>query len=161
MCEMSRLIRNLQLIDAHDCKYFAANKRRRFLEAARLAPRHRDQTFALTVARVSKALAIRSVDVDLEATSIRIRTLKRCAERFHALRSTQAKASPPRLRHRDHHRWCATVDDRGRPGPRQPADHRGLYHHRKPRGTRFSAPDVGARTEFGPLRCLKTPGEGP
>ena len=47
-----------------------------------VAPR---QTFALTLVhtatRVSEALAIRPFDVDLEAVSIRIRTLKRRAER--------------------------------------------------------------------------------
>ena len=49
-----------------------------------MAPR---QTFALTLVhtatRVSEALAIRPFDVDLEAVSIRIRTLKRRAERWH------------------------------------------------------------------------------
>ena len=88
--------------------------RRRFLESAVRAPRPADQTFALTLThtgpRVSEALAVRPIDVDLEAASIRIQTLKRHAERWrevpvppeellrvlefvHALRSTPAKAA--------------------------------------------------------------------
>ena len=45
-----------------------------------------DQTFALTLAhtgaRVSEALAVRPMDIDLEAASIPIRTLKRHAEHW-------------------------------------------------------------------------------
>ena len=72
-----------------------------------------DQTFALTLAHtgaeVSEALVICPRDVDLEAASIRIRTLKRRAERWrevpvppellralelvHALRSAPASPS--------------------------------------------------------------------
>ena len=72
-----------------------------------------DQTFPLTLphtsVRVSEALAYRSMDVDLKAASIGIRTLKRRAERWrevpvppellralkcvHALRSASAKAA--------------------------------------------------------------------
>ena len=73
-------------MDARGCKYLAAEERRRFLAAVRLAPRPEDQTFALTLAhigtRVCEALAIRPFDVDLEATLIRVQTLKRHAERW-------------------------------------------------------------------------------
>ena len=82
---MSRPVRDLQLVDARGCKYVAADERQRFLEAAARAPRPADQTFALTLthtgARVSEAVAICPRDVDLEAASIRTRTLKRRAER--------------------------------------------------------------------------------
>ena len=111
LSEISRLVRDLQLVDACGRKYLAADERRRFLEAARV-PRPADQTFALTLAhtgaRVSEALAIRLRDVDLEAATNRIRTLKRRAERWrevpvppellralelvHALRSSPANA---------------------------------------------------------------------
>ena len=73
---MSRLIRDLQLVDARGRKYLTADERQRFLEAARLAPRPTDQTFAITLAhtgaRVSEALAVRPMDIDLEVASIRI-----------------------------------------------------------------------------------------
>ena len=78
---MSRLVRDLQLVDARGRKYLAADERRCFLEAAAQAPQPVDQTFVHTGARVSEALAICPRDVDLKATSIRIRTLKRRAER--------------------------------------------------------------------------------
>ena len=47
---MSRLIRGVQLVDARGRKYLTADKRQRFPETARLAPRPADQTFALTLA---------------------------------------------------------------------------------------------------------------
>ena len=91
---MSRLVRDLQLVDERGRKYLAADERRRFLKAG---------------ARVSEALAICPRDVDLEAASIRIRTPKRRAERWrevpvppellrtlelvHALRSAPVKAA--------------------------------------------------------------------
>ena len=84
--EMSRLVRDLQLVDARYRKFLAADERRSFLEAAAQAVRPADQTFALTLAhtdaRVSEALAICPRDVDLEAASIWIQTLKRRAERW-------------------------------------------------------------------------------
>ena len=83
---MSRLIRDPQLVNARGRKYLATDERRRFLEDAARAPQPADQTFALTLAhigaRVSEALAICPRDVDLEAASIRIRTLKRSAEHW-------------------------------------------------------------------------------
>ena len=104
---MSRLVRDLQLVDARGRKYLTAGERRRFLDVAARAPKPADQTFALvlahTGAQVSEALAVRPLDIDLEATSIRIRTLKRRTERWReapipaslalALRSTPAKAA--------------------------------------------------------------------
>ena len=213
--EMSRLIRDLQLVDARGRKYLTADERQRFLEAARLAPRPADQTFAHILAhtgtRVSEALAVRPMDIDHEAASIRIRTLKRRAEHWrevpvppellrtvefvHALRSTPAKAADKPLRpwsratahrkiartmadagvegpqarpkglrhgfwHRGRRRRGAASDDRGRPGPRQPADHRDLHHRRGSRGAGFSGADVGKRGEFGRIRRLKASREG-
>ena len=176
-----------------------------------VAPR---QTFALTLVhtatRVSKALAIRPFDVDLEAVSIRTRSLKRRDEHWrevpvppellralklvHPLRSTPTTSRrqaplvsvdrPPESR-QDHGRcrrrgspsvpegttaWflhCgrrhrrADDDDRGRPGPRQPADHRDLHHRRGSRGAGFSGSDVGSEGGFGRIRRLKASGEGP
>ena len=55
----------------------------------------------------------------------------------------------------------ADDDDRGRPGPRQPADHRDLHHRRGSRGAGFSGSDVGSEGGFGRIRRLKASGEGP
>ena len=110
---MARLIRDMQLVDARGRKYLTAEERGRFLAVAARAAHPADQTFALvlahTGARVSEALAVRPLDVDLDASAIRIRTLKRRAERWreapipasvtraleltHALRSTPARAA--------------------------------------------------------------------
>ena len=64
----------------------AASRARCFLKATARALRPADQTFALTLAhtgtRLFEAMAICSKDVDLEAVSIRIQTLKRRAERW-------------------------------------------------------------------------------
>ena len=46
---MSRLVRDLQFVDAGGRKYLAADERWRFLEATVRAPRLADQTFAFTV----------------------------------------------------------------------------------------------------------------
>ena len=79
----------------------------------RRASLSRSPTLALTLAhtgaRVSEALTNLPGDIDREATAIRVRNLKRCAERwhevpvppellralelFHAVRSTPAKAA--------------------------------------------------------------------
>ena len=63
--------------------------------------------------------------------------------------------------HRGRRRWRAAFDDRGRPGPRQPADHRDLHRRRESRGERFSGSDVGSEGGFGRIRCLRASGEGP
>ena len=216
LSEMSRLIRDLQLVDTRGRKYLTADECQRFLEAARLASRPADQTFALTLAhtgaRISEALAVRPMDIDLEAASIRIRTLKRRAKHWrevpvppellralelvHALRSTPAKAADkplwPWSRATAHRKIARTMADagvegpqacpkglrhgfgiaavaagvplstmRGRPGPRQPADHRDLHHRRGARGEGFSGSDVGSEGGFGRIRRLKASGEGP
>ena len=107
-----------------------------------------DQTFALTPAhtgaRVSEALAICPKDVDLEAASIRIRTLKRRAERWrevpvppellralvHALRSAPAKAAArplwPWSRATAHRKIAGIMTDAGIEGPQ--ACPKGLRH---------------------------------
>ena len=115
-----------------------------------LAPRPADQTFALILAhtgtRVSEALAGRPMDIDLEAASIRIRTLKRRAEHWrevpvspellralelvHALRSTPAKATgkplSPWSRATAHRKIVRTMADAGVEGPQ--ACPKGLRH---------------------------------
>ena len=120
------------------------------LEAARLAPRPADQTFALTLAhtgaRVSEALAVRPMDIDLKAASIRVRTLKRRAEHWrevpvppellhalelvHALRSTPAKATGkplwPWSRVTAHRKIASTMAAAGVEGPQ--ACPKGLRH---------------------------------
>ena len=135
------MVRDLQLVDARGRKYLAADERWRFLEAARLAPRPQDQTSALTLAhtgaRVSETLAIRPIDVDLEAASIRIWTLKRRAERWrevpvpsgllrvlelvHALHSAPAKAAGKPLwswsRATAHRKIARIMADAGIAGP--------------------------------------------
>ena len=150
LCEISRLVRDLQLVDARGRKYLAADERRRFLEAAARAPRPADQTFALTLAhtgaRVSEALAVCPRDVYLEAASIRIRTLKRRAERWrevpvpanlaraleltHALRSTPAKAAGkplwPWSRATAHRKTAKIMADASIEGPQ--ACPKGLRH---------------------------------
>ena len=175
------------------------------LEAARLAPRPADQTFALTLAhtgaRVSEALAVQPMDIDLKAASIRVRTLKRRAEHWRegprpsraaprprarprALRSTPAKAAGkplwPWSRVTAHRKIARTMADvgiegppsvpegpaawfrhRGRPGPRQPADHRDLHRHRGSRGEGFSGSDVGSEGGVGRIQHLKASGEDP
>ena len=147
---MSRLIRDLQLVDTRGRKYLAADERWRFLEAAARAPKPADQTFALTLAhtgaRVSEALAVCPRDVDLEASSIRIRTLKRRAECWrevpvppdllralefvHALRSAPAKAAGKLLwawlRSTAHRNIARTMADAGVEGPQ--ACPKGLRH---------------------------------
>ena len=120
------------------------------LSAANAASRPADQTFALTLAhtgaRVSEALAVRPMDIDLEAASIRIRTLKRRAEHWrevpvppevlralefvHALRSTPAKAADkplwPWSRATAHRKITKTMADAGVEGPQ--ACPKGLRH---------------------------------
>ena len=147
---MSRLIRDLQLVNARGRKYLTADKRQRFLEAARLTPRPADQTLTLTVAhtgaRVSEAPAVRPMDIDLKAASIQIRTLKRRAEHWrevpvppellralefvHALRSTPANATGDPLwpwpRATANRKIVRTMADAGVEGPQ--AYPKGLRH---------------------------------
>ena len=76
----------IQLADGRGRKYLTAEERERFLAAAARAKRPERQTFALTLAhsgaRLSEVLALRPRDVDLDAATIRIRTLKRRAEHW-------------------------------------------------------------------------------
>ena len=76
----------LQLIDEHGRKYLTADERRRFIAAAAHVKKPADQTFVLTIAhtgaRVSEVLALRALDVDLDAGAVRIRTLKRRVEHW-------------------------------------------------------------------------------
>ena len=77
------------LLDAHGRKSLTASKRTRFLAAVRTDPRPTVQTFAATLAhtgcRISEALALRALDVDLEASGLRIRTLRRRREHWRAV----------------------------------------------------------------------------
>ena len=76
----------LQLADERGRKYLTADERRRFIVAAAQVARPADQTFVLTIAhtgaRASEVLALRALDVDLEACAVRIRTLKRRMEHW-------------------------------------------------------------------------------
>ncbi len=60
--------------------------RGRFIRAAAHVRKPVDQTFVLTIAhtdaRVSEVLALRALDVDLDAGAVRIRTLKRRVEHW-------------------------------------------------------------------------------
>lgn len=77
---------NLRLVDDRGRKYLTADERRRFIAAAAHGKRPADQTFVLTIAhngaRVSEVLALRALDVDLDAGAVRIRTFKRRAEHW-------------------------------------------------------------------------------
>ena len=77
------------LVDHRGRKYLAQPERERFLAAVRAHPRPQVQTLcrtlALTGCRVSELLAIRACDVDLEATELRIATLKRRREHWRAV----------------------------------------------------------------------------
>ena len=69
------------LLEARGRKYLTVSEREHFLEALASHPRPDIQTFAATLAhtgaRVSEALALRALDIDLEADLIRFTTLKR------------------------------------------------------------------------------------
>ena len=75
---------NLRLIDGHGRKYLTVDERARFIAAAAHVKKPADQTFALTIAhtgaRESEVLALRALDVDLDAGAVRVRTLKRRVE---------------------------------------------------------------------------------
>ena len=76
----------LELVDSRGRKYLTADERRRFIAAAADVKKPSDQTFVLTIAhtgaRVSEVLALRALDVDLDAGAVRIRTLKRRVEHW-------------------------------------------------------------------------------
>lgn len=76
----------LDLVDARGRKYLTADERQRFIAAAAHVKKPADQTFVLTIAhtgaRVSEVLALRAMDVDLDAGAVRIRTLKRRVEHW-------------------------------------------------------------------------------
>ena len=76
-------------VDARGRKYLTAGERERFLAVVRSHPKPAVQTLARTLAmtgcRVSEALGIRACDVDLEASELRIATLKRRTEHWRAV----------------------------------------------------------------------------
>ena len=76
----------LRLVDDRGRKYLTAEERARFIAAAAHVRKPVDQTFVLTIAhtgsRVSEVLALRALDVDLDASTVRIRTLKRRVEHW-------------------------------------------------------------------------------
>ena len=78
-----------ELVDHRGRKYLTADERERFLAAVRAHPRPQVQTLARTLAltgcRVSEALALRASDVDLEASELRFRTLKRRRDAWRAV----------------------------------------------------------------------------
>ena len=131
--EMSRLVRDLQLVDARGRKYLAADERRRFLEPAARAPRpHRRPGFRSPghLPRGRRPRGWREVPVPPE--------LLRALELVHALRSAPVKAAGRPLLAL----VAATL------GHAQPADHRGLHHSFGPRGAGVSGQDVGRGEEF-------------
>lgn len=140
----------IQLVDGRGRKYLTAAERECFLAAAAREPKPERQTFALTLAhsgaRLSEVLALRPTDIDLDATAIRIRTLKRRAEHWrevplpaetlralelvHGLRSTPARRAGdplwPWSRATGHRRIAAVMDRAGIAGPQ--ACPKGLRH---------------------------------
>ena len=75
-----------QLVNERGRKYLTVDERQRFIRAAAHVRKPVDQTFVLTIAhtgaRVSEVLALRALDVDLDAGAVRIRTLKRRVEHW-------------------------------------------------------------------------------
>ena len=140
----------IELVDAKGRKYLTAEERERFFRAAVRTPKPEHQTFALTVAhsgaRLSEVLALRPADIDLDASAIRIRTLKRRAEHWrevplpaetlralelvHGLRSVRpARAGEPLWpwsRATGHRRIVAVMEAAGISGPQ--ACPKGLRH---------------------------------
>ena len=138
------------LVDRRGRKYLTEQERERFLAAAATEPTPDRQTFALTLAhsgaRLSEVLALRPVDIDLEAAAIRIRTLKRRAEHWrevplptevmralelvHGLRAIRTKRAGdplwPWSRATGHRRIVAVMDCAGISGPQ--ACPKGLRH---------------------------------
>lgn len=106
------------LVGGRGRKYLTSGERARFLDAARADMRPQVQTFALTLAhtgcRISEGLAVRAMDVDLDAGAVRFKTLKRRREHWrevpipgelvralelaHALRRLQARKRGPATR---------------------------------------------------------------
>ena len=76
----------VQLVNERGRKYLTVDERQRFIRAAAHVRKPVDQTFVLTIAhtgaRVSEILALRALDVDLDAGAVRIRTLKRSVEHW-------------------------------------------------------------------------------
>lgn len=140
----------IQLVDAKGRKYLTREERDRFLAAAAREEEPNRQTFALTLvhsgARLSEVLALRPADIDLDATAIRIRTLKRRTEHWrevplpaevlralelvHGLRSVRPRraAEPlwPWSRATGHRRIVAVMNRAGISGPQ--ACPKGLRH---------------------------------
>ena len=140
----------IRLVDSRGRKYLTTDERARFLQAAARARQPADQTFALTLAhtgaRISEILALRAQDVDLDAGTVRIRTLKRRAEHWreipvppeliralelvHSLRSLgprcAAKPLWPLSRATAHRRIAAIMTNTGIAGPQ--ACPKGLRH---------------------------------
>ena len=77
---------SVQLVDERGRKYLAAEEWQRFVAAPVHVRMPVDQTFVLTIAhtgaRVSEVLALRVMDVDLDAGAVRNRTLKRRVEHW-------------------------------------------------------------------------------
>ena len=92
------------LVDARGRKYLTAGERERFLAVVRSHPKPAVQTLARTLAmtgcRVSEALGIRACDVDLEASELRIATLKRRTDHWRAVPVPEALAHALELVHR-------------------------------------------------------------
>ncbi len=140
----------IQLVDAKGRKYLTHEERDRFLAAAAREAKPDRQTFALTLAhsgaRLSEVLALRPADIDLDASSIRIRTLKRRAEHWrevplpndvlralelvHGLRATRPTRAGeplwPWSRATGHRRIAAVMERAGISGPQ--ACPKGLRH---------------------------------
>ena len=141
---------NIQLVDAKGRKYLTRDERDRFLAAAALEGEPDRQTFALTLAhsgaRLSEVLALRPADIDLDATAIRIRTLKRRTENWrevpvptdvlralelvHGLRALRPRRAAEQLwpwsRATGHRRIAAVMERAGISGPQ--ACPKGLRH---------------------------------
>ena len=136
------------LVDARGRKYLTGEERARFLAVARAHPRPTVQTFALTLAhtgcRISEALALRVRDVDLAASELRFRTLKRRKEHWRAVPVPEELTRELALVH---------VLRRAQSRPRSAAA--ALWPFTRPTASRHIAQLMRAAAIEGPQACAK------
>ena len=141
----------IQLVDARGRKYLTREERERFLAAAAREGKPDRQTFALTLAhsgaRLSEVLALRPADIDLDASAIRIRTLKRRAEHWREGTAAQRGAPSPRARPRAP---CDPPATRRRPAMALVQGNRTQTHRRR-HGTRRDLRTAGMPQGAAPL----------
>ena len=136
------------LVDRRGRKYLTGEERARFLRAVREDPRPAVQTFALALAhtgcRISEALAVRAMDVDLEAGAIRFRTLKRRREHWREV------PVPDEVT-----RALELVHGLRRPQARRRASAARLWTFSRPTASRIISAAMATAGVAGPQACAK------